>query len=49
MASVIANEFTEATLPLHIASLIEMGLLLILITLALNLGALLLIRSVKRL
>jgi len=49
MASVIANEFTEATVPLHISSLIEIGLLLILITLALNLGALLLIRSVKRL
>ncbi len=48
LASVIANEFTEATSRLYIASLIELGLLLILLTLALNLGATLLIRSVGR-
>jgi phosphate transport system permease protein len=48
MASVIANEFTEATNPLYISSLIEIGLLLILMTLLLNLGALLLIRRVNR-
>ncbi len=48
LASVIANEFTEATSALYISSLIELGLLLILSTLVLNLGALLLIRSVTR-
>jgi phosphate transport system permease protein len=36
MASVIANEFTEATGRLHLSSLIEMGLLLFLVTLIIN-------------
>jgi len=36
MASVIANEFTEATGTLHMSSLIEIGLLLFLVTLAIN-------------
>ncbi len=36
MASVIANEFTEATKVLHLSSLIEVGLLLFLVTLAIN-------------
>jgi len=36
MASVIANEFTEATGTLHLSSLIEIGLLLFLVTLAIN-------------
>ena len=36
MASVIANEFTEATGRLHLSSLIEVGLLLFLVTLTIN-------------
>jgi phosphate transport system permease protein len=48
MASVIANEFTEATAPVYISALIEIGLLLILLTLLLNVGALLLIRRVTQ-
>ena len=36
MASVIANEFTEATGTLHLASLIEIGLLLFIVTLIIN-------------
>lgn len=47
LASVIANEFTEATDALYISALVELGLILILITLALNLLAMLLIRSVE--
>ena len=45
LASVIANEFTEATGTLYPASLIELGLVLILVTLAVNIFALLLVRS----
>ncbi|MBX6422332.1 phosphate ABC transporter permease subunit PstC [Thermosulfurimonas sp. F29] len=36
MASVIANEFTEASKDIHLAALIEIGLLLFLITLVVN-------------
>jgi len=36
MASVIANEFTEATGRLYLSSLIEVGLLLFLVTLIIN-------------
>jgi len=36
MASVIANEFSEATGRLHVSSLIEVGLLLFLVTLVIN-------------
>lgn len=36
MASVIANEFTEAISPLHLSSLIEIGLLLFVVTLVIN-------------
>jgi len=36
MASVIANEFTEATASLHISSLIEIALLLFLVTMLIN-------------
>jgi len=32
MASVIANEFTEATEKLHLSSLVEIGLFLLIIT-----------------
>lgn len=48
MASIIANEFTEATYQLYIEALIEIGLVLFAITLALNLIARLLVWSVAR-
>ena len=44
IASVIANEFTEATGQLYSAALIELGLVLVLLTLMVNLAALLLVR-----
>jgi phosphate transport system permease protein len=45
LASVIANEFTEATGTLYPAALVELGLVLILVTLIVNILALLLVRS----
>lgn len=36
MASVIANEFTEATTTLHLSSLVEIGLLLFIVTMIIN-------------
>src|SRR5258708_330952 len=48
LASVIANEFNEATGTLYPAALIELGLVLILVTLVANVGALLLFRSTSR-
>ncbi len=39
MASVIANEFTEATEDVHLAALVEIGLLLFVITVVVNLVA----------
>lgn len=48
LASVIANEFTEATGTLYPAALIELGLVLIVVTLTVNLFALLLVRSVSK-
>jgi phosphate transport system permease protein len=47
LASVIANEFTEATGTLYPAALIELGLVLILVTLTVNLLALFLVRSAQ--
>jgi phosphate transport system permease protein len=44
LAAVIANEFTEATGPLHSAALVELGLVLIAVTLSVNLLALALLR-----
>lgn len=46
MASVIANEFTEATSDLHLAALIEIGLLLFGVTIIVNALARLLVWSV---
>ena len=43
MASVIANEFSEATSDMHISALAEIGLLLMFITLVLNVAANLLV------
>jgi phosphate transport system permease protein len=48
LASVIANEFTEATGTLYPAALIELGLVLILVTLVVNIVALLLVRTTSR-
>jgi phosphate transport system permease protein len=48
MASVIANEFTEATGDLYLASLSEIGLLLFVVTLLLNIVARLLVWRVAR-
>ncbi len=48
LASVIANEFTEATGRLYPAALMELGVVLVLVTLSVNAGALLLVRSVSR-
>ena len=44
LASVIANEFTEATGQIYPAALVELGLVLMLITLSVNLLAMLLVR-----
>jgi phosphate transport system permease protein len=48
LASVIANEFNEATGTLYPAALIELGLVLILVTLVVNIFALLLVRSTSQ-
>lgn len=48
IASVIANEFTEATYELYISSLIELGLILFVITLILNAFARFLLWRMKR-
>lgn len=48
MASVIANEFTEATSDLYLSALMEIGLLLLAITLVINVLARLLVWSVVR-
>jgi len=45
LASVIANEFAEATGTLYPAALVELGLVLILVTLTVNVLALALVRS----
>jgi phosphate transport system permease protein len=47
LASVIANEFNEATGDIYPAALIELGLVLILVTLTVNVLALLLVRSAQ--
>jgi phosphate transport system permease protein len=49
MASVIANEFTEATGELYLAALAEIGLLLFVVTVLLNVIARLLVWRVGRL
>jgi phosphate transport system permease protein len=48
LASVIANEFNEATGTLYPAALIELGLVLILVTLVVNIFALLLVHSTSQ-
>lgn len=48
MAAVIANEFTEATFPLYLSALVEIGLVLFVMTLIINVVAQLLIGRVRR-
>lgn len=48
MASIIASEFNEAVTQLHVAALIEVGLLLFGVTLLLNISARLLVWSVSQ-
>jgi phosphate transport system permease protein len=48
MPSVIANEFAEATSKLHASALMEIGLILLIVTLAINFLARLLLWSVTR-
>jgi phosphate transport system permease protein len=48
MASVIANEFSEATSPLYVSSLIEIALLLFIVTIILNALARLIVMSVTK-
>jgi phosphate transport system permease protein len=48
MASVIANEFSEATRPLHLEALVAVGLLLFAVALVVNVLARLLTRGVSR-
>jgi phosphate transport system permease protein len=48
MASLIANEFTEATEPYHLAALVAVGVLLLVVAVVVNLAARLLVRSVGR-
>jgi phosphate transport system permease protein len=48
MASVIANEFTEATYDLYVSALVEVGLVLFVVTVIMNAAARLLVWSTAR-
>jgi phosphate transport system permease protein len=48
MASVIANEFSEATDDLYLSALIEIGLALFIVTIVVNIIAQLLVWTVTR-
>ena len=48
MASLIANEFSEATEPFHLSALIAVGVVLLVVAVVVNLAARLLVRSVDR-
>ena len=48
IASVIANEFTEATEAIYLSALVELGLILFLVTFIINAAARLLVWSVTR-
>jgi len=48
LSAIIANEFSEATGPIYPAALIELGLILIMVTLVVNVFALLLVHSTSR-
>ncbi|HVU15811.1 MAG TPA: phosphate ABC transporter permease subunit PstC [Candidatus Didemnitutus sp.] len=47
LASVIANEFTEATSDLYLSSLFQLGLVLIAVTLTVNIAAQMMLRSLS--
>ena len=47
LASMIANQFTEATEPFHLSSLMALGLILMVIAVIVNVAARLLVRSVR--
>jgi phosphate transport system permease protein len=47
MASLIANEFSEATDAIHLSALVEIGLILFLVTFTLNIIARLVIKPIK--
>jgi len=48
IASTLANEFTEASDPLHQSALVELGLVLLLVTLAVQGAAHLWLRRLRR-
>jgi phosphate transport system permease protein len=48
MAAVVANEFAEATSPLHMSALVEIGLVLFIVTLVVNAASRLLIWGMTR-
>jgi phosphate transport system permease protein len=48
MAAVIANQFAEASDPLHLSALVEIGLVLFLITLSVNVVSRLMIWRMER-
>ena len=48
IAAVIANEFSEATSDIHLAALVELGLVLFLLTMIINASAQLLIVATTR-
>lgn len=48
ISAVIANEFAEATTPLYISALLYMGLVLLLVTVAVNILARVLVARVAR-
>lgn len=47
LASIIANEFAEATDPLHVASLVKIGLLLMVVTTVVNMSGTYIIRKLS--
>jgi phosphate transport system permease protein len=48
MASVIANQFSEATSNLHVSSLMEIGFLLLVISIIINIAARILVWKLLR-
>ena len=46
LASVIANEFTEATTDLYLSSLFELGLVLLAVTILVNVAAQVMLKSI---
>jgi phosphate ABC transporter phosphate-binding protein/phosphate ABC transporter permease protein PstC len=48
LASLIANEFNEAVTPLHVSALIGLGVVLFLLTIAINIGARLMVSRIAK-